>query len=100
MQTDQEIIGEIGEKNFAQAISKEMHHPHKQHSVNTTRETLLEQSSPLKSEEGKVEENIVAHNVVDNCEVGRRNQAQQATCMPCTAVMPSKSHGVIRTRLG
>ena len=52
--------------------------PHKQHSVNTTRETLMGQISPSQSVEGKVKESQVAHDIADKYKIGGKNQIQQA----------------------
>ena len=38
---------------FKWTIPKEIHHLQKQHSVNTTKETLTGESSPAKTEEGE-----------------------------------------------
>ena len=51
------------------AAPMEMHNPQQQCIVNTTKETLTGQSTPSKCGEGKVEEGIVAHDIVDKCKI-------------------------------
>ena len=65
-----------------------------------TWETLVNQSLPFPSGEGKVEENHLAHDIVDNGKTNRKNQAQQAAPKLCTANMPSENHQVVKMRLG
>ena len=57
---------------FLWAVPKEMHYSHQQDIVNTTKETLMGQSVPSKSGEGKVEESIVTHDIADKCQNGRK----------------------------
>ena len=52
------------------AIPIEMHYFYKQCSGSTIKETLMGQSSLSKSGEGKIKENLVAHEVVDKCKIG------------------------------
>ena len=75
MKIDQEIVRRTG-GHFGMLLPKEMHYPHQQSTVNITKETLMGQSIPSKSGEGKVEESIVAHDTVDKCEIGRKSQNQ------------------------
>ena len=66
MFTDQETIRGIG-GHLLWAILKEMHYPHHQSTVNTTKETLMNQNISSRSEEGKVEESIAANGLSDKC---------------------------------
>ena len=66
--------------------------------MNTTGETFMGQTSPSKSGEVKVEENIVTHNVADKCKIGRINQMQLAVNKTCAPSMPNKKHELITTR--
>ena len=90
MKMDQEVFGEIVGYFCMGHTQRNTSHPQAV-PVNTAGETLMAQSSPSKNGEGKVEENIVAHDVADKYEIGRRNQTQEAMHKPCTASTPSKS---------
>ena len=68
--------------------------------MNIYKETFMGQSSPPKSGERNIEENTVAHDVTDKCEIGGRNQMQQAVHKPCTTSMPSENREAIRMRSG
>ena len=63
--------------------------PHQHHTVNITRDTLTGQIEPSKIRQWNVVESIVAHDIADKCENGRKSQTQHARCKPCTASMPN-----------
>ena len=57
---------------FTQAISREMHYPHKQHSMKTTREMVMSQSSLSPNGKERAEESHMACNVTDKVKFGRK----------------------------
>ena len=58
----------------------------------------MDKSSTSKNGEGKSEENLVAHDVVDKCKISKKNQAQQSACRQCAASMPNKCHEAVGMR--
>ena len=98
MWTDK-IIREIG-GHFYTTLPWEMHHPHKQFSENTIKETLMGQSSPFHCGERKVEESHAACDVTDTCKFSGKIKTQKAAHKPYIASMPSKTHEAGRMRLG
>ena len=99
MEVDQKIIREI-ERCFYAGHTLVNALPHKQHSMNTNRETLMSQSSPLPSGKGKVKEGHAAHDVVDKGKIIGKYHALQIAHKQCTESMPSKNHEVVTRRSG
>ena len=73
-QKDKKLSG-ILKDIFTQAVSKAMHLPYKQHSMNNARETLVNQSPLTQVWKLKLRKAMKAHEVVDNGKTCEKNQA-------------------------
>ena len=74
---------------LVQTTPKQISYP-TNNALNTTRETLMGQSSPSHSGEGKVEEIHVACDAAEKDKINGKIQVQQAAQRPCAASMMSK----------
>ena len=80
-----------------QAIPKEIHKPHEQHSVNTTMDG---QSSPPKRREGKLRRTLWPMMQWISAKFTEAIKTHQAMHKLCTASMLSKSPEAVRMRSG